>query len=209
MRRSAPYDPRSVRRFNQRASALQVNASKYKQKRLHFLVFPWWNQAFSMGYGRKNKKIPLDPNSRIRLWARRLKFDLPCLSLTARGAAESNSLSGNGIAQIPFFVKRSPAFSSLRGRRHQRHPLAAGGRVTPPAARDGAYGGVLGVKKRWDQLFTKNGICAIPFPLKEFDCGAPRCERKSRQIEFQAPRPQPDTRVGIERDFFIFSPVTH
>jgi hypothetical protein len=56
------------------------------------------------------------------------------LSLTARGAAESNSLSGNGIAQIPFFVKRSPAFSSLRGRRHQRHPLAAGGRVTPPAA---------------------------------------------------------------------------
>src|SRR5277367_3440498 len=106
MRRSAPYDPRSVRRFNQRASSLQVNASKYKQKRLHFLVFPWWNQAFSMGYGRKNKKIPLDPNSRIRLWARRLKFDLPCLSLTARGAAESNSLSGNGIAQIPFFVKR-------------------------------------------------------------------------------------------------------
>jgi hypothetical protein len=87
MRRSAPYDPRSVRRFNQRASSLQVNASKYKQKRLHFLVFPWWNLAFSMGYGRKNKKIPLDPNLRIRLWARRLKFDLSCLSLTARGAA--------------------------------------------------------------------------------------------------------------------------
>jgi hypothetical protein len=67
MRRSAPYDPRSVRRFNQRASSLQVNASKYKQKRLHFLVFPWWNQAFSMGYGRKKYKNPLDPSSRIGL----------------------------------------------------------------------------------------------------------------------------------------------
>ena len=61
-----------------------------------------------MGYDRKNKKIALDPNSRIRLWARRLKFDLPCLSLTARGDAESNSSSGNGIAQFPFFVKRRP-----------------------------------------------------------------------------------------------------
>src|ERR1700733_11244166 len=85
-----------------------------------------------MGYGRKNKKIARDPNSRLRLWARRLKLDLPCLSLTARGDAESNSLSGNGIAQIPFFVKRRPhPFLGPEDAAKKRHPRAAGGLPRP------------------------------------------------------------------------------
>jgi len=32
---------------------------------------------FQWVIGEKNKKISLDPSSRLRLWARRLKFDLP------------------------------------------------------------------------------------------------------------------------------------
>jgi hypothetical protein len=39
-------------------------------------------------------------------------------------------------------------------------------------------GGVLGAKKRWVRRFTKNGICAIPFPLKEFDSASPLAVRE-------------------------------
>jgi hypothetical protein len=126
MRRGTRAVPPPTRRFNQRASSLQVNASKNKEKSLHFLSFPFCNWAFSMGYRRKNRKIAFDPSSRIRLWARRLNSIRLCLSLTARRAAESNSFSGNSVAQIPFFVKRRPHRSWLRGRHPQRRSRAAG-----------------------------------------------------------------------------------
>jgi hypothetical protein len=49
---------------NQSASHAQANARKTKQNRLYFLLFPWPNRGFSMGYRRKNKKILLALNSR-------------------------------------------------------------------------------------------------------------------------------------------------
>jgi hypothetical protein len=39
-------------------------------------------------------------------------------------------------------------------------------------------GGVLGAKKRCGRRFTKNGICAIPFPLEEFDSVSPLAVRE-------------------------------
>jgi hypothetical protein len=88
-------------RFNQRASSLQVNASKTKQKSLHFLVFPWWNWAFSMGYGRKKYKNPSRSKLASRVVDKRPEFDLPDFP-----SHRSNSSSGNAIARILFFVKR-------------------------------------------------------------------------------------------------------
>jgi hypothetical protein len=48
-------------------------------------------------------------------------------------------------------------------------------------------GGVLGAKKRWGRRFTKNGNCAIPFPLEEFDSASPPGgERKAKANRISA-----------------------
>jgi hypothetical protein len=45
--------------YNQRANPSQGNANKRKQNGFHLLSFIFPNRDFSMGYGRKNKKIRL------------------------------------------------------------------------------------------------------------------------------------------------------
>jgi hypothetical protein len=95
----------------QPARELAPNKSKQTQvkprkKACISLFFLGGIGPFQRVAGEKNKKNSLRLRSRRRLWATRLKFDLPCPSLTARRAAPSNSLSGNGIAQILFLVKQ-------------------------------------------------------------------------------------------------------
>jgi hypothetical protein len=50
----------------------------------------------------------------------------------------------------------------------------------PPGRGSGTalLGGVLGAQKRWGRRFTKNGICAIPFPLEEFVSTSPLAVRE-------------------------------
>jgi hypothetical protein len=49
------------------------------------------------------------------------------------------------------------------------YPRRVGGVNRPPAARDGACGGVFRAKKKSDHSFTKNRIRAISFPVAESD----------------------------------------
>ena len=65
---------------NRRASSVQENPSKPKEKHLVFLGFRWPNWDFSEGYGRKNKKIDLPSNSRVELWGGAHTFYLPPLA---------------------------------------------------------------------------------------------------------------------------------
>jgi hypothetical protein len=59
----------AVAGYNRRASSVQTNPNKTKQKSLDFLGFVRPNRDFSKGYERKIKKI----DSRLRLCAKRLK----------------------------------------------------------------------------------------------------------------------------------------
>jgi hypothetical protein len=43
--------------YNLRATSVQINPNKSKEKSLHFVGFLWPNRGFSKGYRRKNKKI--------------------------------------------------------------------------------------------------------------------------------------------------------
>jgi hypothetical protein len=71
-------------------------------------------------------------------------------------------------------------------------------------------GGVLGARKRWGHRFTKNGICAILFPLEEFDSASPLAVRE-RQGKSNFSRLAHNLRreFGSRAIFLFFSPVTH
>jgi hypothetical protein len=78
--------------------------------------------------GEKIKKFSL-LYARVPGCGRGPEIRFPCLSLTARRGAESNSSSRNSIAQIQFFVKRRPPF--LASMTPLQAPSRAAGRWSP------------------------------------------------------------------------------
>jgi hypothetical protein len=88
---------------NPRASWLQVNPRKTKEKGLDFLGFPWPNWDFSTGYGGKIKKILRQLNSLVRLHANAGPGRIPTASRTQR-SADRHWYPQKDIAYVSGFV---------------------------------------------------------------------------------------------------------
>jgi hypothetical protein len=134
---------------------------------------------------------------------------LRLLAFSARGSSRIERDTHNNAAVLASSRGRGPSSKREPWQRYGRT-----GRLSTPCGRgklsargsgDGAGGGVLGAKKRLGHRFTKNGIRAIPFPLKEFDCCAPRGQRKARQIDLGASPTTWDASVDREGFFYFFS----
>jgi hypothetical protein len=71
---------------------------------LDLLGFLWWNQGFSMGYARKNKKIR-PRSTRVEGCAQNAsKPNFPFDGAAGFQARRSDSINAKGITRVLFFV---------------------------------------------------------------------------------------------------------